>query len=361
MLVEGLAFKSQSLLCLGKIFNDLGRSPVSVVVDGAGELNSKHADLFYANRRTTKDATAAGQQWMNSRVERRHAVINQMTAASLRHAGAVTAFWWFCLQHMVFICNLLLLARDPKTRQALDKTVWEAHFGVRPNLRDYLIAPWGCMCYLVLTPDQRQARGADNAFGIRAIGGIYLGVVCNPRTPYVQHLMTDGKTIFTSPNNIRCVGDAFPFKWQRGRDIQLNLDGPPTDDETTQPASAMHAMPAPRALSAYNVRKRSVSTNFRPSTFLLSKEINAEMPGNIQIMSASACTQGNDRFSGKFRPLLVRKTPIFNVFPLALTIASKNCQMMMRTLHLMIRQISFLRLPHPICPWSSHTTAPAIT
>ena len=125
ILVEGLAFKSQSLLCLGKIFNDLGRSPVSVVVDGAGELNSKHADLFYANRRTTKDATAAGQQWMNSRVERRHAVINQMTAASLRHAGAVTAFCWFCLQHMVFICNLLLLARDPKTRKAWNMTVWE--------------------------------------------------------------------------------------------------------------------------------------------------------------------------------------------------------------------------------------------
>ena len=151
----------------------------------------------------------------------------------------------------------MLLARDPKTRQALDKTVWEAHFGVRPNLRDYLIAPWGCMCYLVLTPDQRQARGADNAFGIRAIGGIYLGVVCNPRTPYVQHLMTDGKTIFTSPNNIRCVGDAFPFKWQRGRDIQLNLDGPPSDDETMQPASAMHAMPAPRALSAQDLVQRA--------------------------------------------------------------------------------------------------------
>ena len=50
MLVEGLAFKSQSLFCLGKIFNDLGHSPVSVVVDGAGELNSKHADLFYAHR-----------------------------------------------------------------------------------------------------------------------------------------------------------------------------------------------------------------------------------------------------------------------------------------------------------------------
>ena len=78
---------------------------------------------------------------MNSRVERRHAVINQMTAASLRHAGAVTTFWWFCLQHTLFICNLLLLARDPKTRKALDMTVWEAYFGVRRNLCDYLIAP----------------------------------------------------------------------------------------------------------------------------------------------------------------------------------------------------------------------------
>ena len=114
------------------------------------------------------------------------------------------------------------------------------------------------MCYLVLTPDQRQARGADNAYiGIRAIGGIYLGVVCSPRTPYVQHLITDGKTFFTSPNNIRCVGDAFPFKGQLGRNIQLNLDSPPPDDEETQPASALHAMPATSALSDQAIVQRA--------------------------------------------------------------------------------------------------------
>ena len=48
------------------------------------------------------------------------------------------------------------------------------------------------MCYLVLTPDQRQPRAADNEFGVRAIGGIYLGTYCDPRTPYVHHLVTDG-------------------------------------------------------------------------------------------------------------------------------------------------------------------------
>ena len=105
------------------------------------------------------------------------------------------------------------------------------------------------MCYLVLTPDQCEVRGADNAFGVRAIGGIYLGVVCNPRTPYLQHLMSDGKTFFSSTNNIRCIGDPFPFRWQRGRDIQLNLDGPPSDNEETLPAFELHAMPATSALS----------------------------------------------------------------------------------------------------------------
>jgi hypothetical protein len=50
--------------------------------------------------------------------------------------------------------------------------VWESHFGERPNITRYLIAPWGCLVYMVLTGEQRRARKLDKSFGVRAIGGI---------------------------------------------------------------------------------------------------------------------------------------------------------------------------------------------
>ena len=233
-LVEGLHFKNQSLLVLGKIYSDLGGAPLKTVVDGAGELStSKVAKLFYAHHNTQKVGTMSGMQWQNGRSERRHGVINNMTSASMAQAGAPSDFWWFCLQHMVLICNLVLVARDPETRKSLKKTVWEAHFGVRPRLQDFLLAPWGCMCYLILTQDQRKSQDQDWAFGARAIGGIYLGAWCNPKSLVFQHLMTDGKTIFATAHNLKCVGDAFPFRWQRGRDVKLKLedDGAESPDD----------------------------------------------------------------------------------------------------------------------------------
>ena len=45
--------------------------------------------------------------------------------------------------------------------------------------------------------------------------------------------MTDGKTIFATAHNLKCVGDAFPFRWQRGRDVKLKLedDGAESPDD----------------------------------------------------------------------------------------------------------------------------------
>ena len=60
-LVEGLHFKNQSLLVLGKIYSDLGGAPLKTVVDGAGELStSKVAKLFYAHHNTQKVGTMSG-------------------------------------------------------------------------------------------------------------------------------------------------------------------------------------------------------------------------------------------------------------------------------------------------------------
>jgi hypothetical protein len=40
-------------------------------------------------------------------------------------------------------------------------TVWEAHFGRKPNLNRNLIGPWSCLAYTVLTEEQRNKRGMN--------------------------------------------------------------------------------------------------------------------------------------------------------------------------------------------------------
>jgi hypothetical protein len=46
---------------------------------------------------------------------------------------------------------------------------------------------------------------------VRAIGGIYLGPEICPKTGVIyHHLMTDGRTIFSTPYNIKVIPDVFP-------------------------------------------------------------------------------------------------------------------------------------------------------
>ena len=104
--------------------------------------------------------------------------------------------------HAVLICNLILPARD-KDGKKLNKTKWENHFGVKPRVQDFLLGPWGCLAYLILTAEQRKARKLCTHFGVRAIGGIYLGTVCNPVTHVYKHLISDGRSMFSTASNRR--------------------------------------------------------------------------------------------------------------------------------------------------------------
>ena len=50
----------------------------------------------------------------------------------------------------------------------------------------------------------------SSSFGVRAIGGVYLGPEICPKTGVFHHLMTDGRTIFSTPHNIKVIPDVFP-------------------------------------------------------------------------------------------------------------------------------------------------------
>ena len=72
---------------------------------------------------------------------------------------------------------------------------------------------------MVLTEKQRKACKLCTHFGVRAIGGIYLGAVCDPVTHVYKHLISDKRSIFSTASNIKIVGDVYPLRLQLGREF----------------------------------------------------------------------------------------------------------------------------------------------
>ena len=230
-LVQGMTFKSQSLFQIAKMFSEVGGPPRAVGIDGAGELDSRVSERFFAHHLVQVDKGVAGEHWKLARAERGHGTLKTMTRCTMTHAGAPREFWYFALKHMALTANLLLRAKHPESREKLDMTLWEAHYGERPDVRKYLPGPWGCLAYVTLSKEARDARKFDKAFGPRAIGGIFIGCHVNPRTNVYHFLIHDGHSIISTTSDLRVVGDCYPFRWQRGRDVTLRL-APPDDEDT---------------------------------------------------------------------------------------------------------------------------------
>ena len=229
-LIQFMSYKSQTLFQIARMFSEAGGAPKSVGIDGAGELTSKNASKFFAHHKVAVDGTVPHEHWLLGSPERGHGVLKPMARCVMAHACAPRAFWSFAIKHMALTANLLLRARDPKTHEKLDKTLWEAHYGEKPDVHRYLVAPWGSLGYITLTKEARDARGFDKTWGPRAIGGVFLGCHVNPRTSICYFMIHDGSNIVSTSSDLRVVPDCFPFRWQRGRDVQLRLT-PPDDDE----------------------------------------------------------------------------------------------------------------------------------
>ena len=215
--VNGVTYRSQLLLALSEMFSTMGGPPREIQIDGEGALNSGIAGRFFKSHNVKVSKNSAGIHYQMGAIERQHRTLKGMVRAMLSHAGAPAAFWFHALVHAVLICNLILPARD-KDGKKINKTKWENHFGVKPKVQDFLLGPWGCLAYLVLTEEQRSARKLCTHFGVRAIGGIYLGTVCDPVTHVYKHLISDGRSIFSTTNNIKIVGDVYPLRLQLGRE-----------------------------------------------------------------------------------------------------------------------------------------------
>ena len=115
--------------------------------------------------------------------------------------------------------------RDPvdgKPGRTLEMTVYEAHYGEKPSFAALAIGPFGCLAFVVLTSEQRQARGFDKSWSPKAIAGMYMGIWHNARKGIFHYLMFDGSRILETTSNIRVIGDCLSTK----QDDATPLDHP---------------------------------------------------------------------------------------------------------------------------------------
>ena len=211
--IIGLTHRAQGLLGMARIFAALGGVPEEIQIDGEGTLNTEPAKAWMSGRGTGRYSkvtlTEAYHHFRNGRIERRWDTWKSHARCMLGQAGLSIRWWWYALKFAVNVSNIIDITTDDAGTEV---TVWEAHFGEKPDLQRILLGPFGCLAYLILSEEQRRAKGISGSFGVRAIAGIYLGPAVCPKTGVFHHLVTDGGTIYASPNNVKIVSDVFPAK-----------------------------------------------------------------------------------------------------------------------------------------------------
>ena len=144
-------------------------------------------------------------------IERRWGKWKAIARCLLEEANIDIPWWYYAMRMAVMITNVTDLARDDEGNE-LPCTAYEAHFGEKPDMKRLILGPFGCAAWLILSEEQRQARGLSSSFGMRALHGVYLGPNLCPRTGIFNHMMTDGKNIFQTPHCMKVVEDLFPCK-----------------------------------------------------------------------------------------------------------------------------------------------------
>ena len=74
--------------------------------------------------------------WLNGFIEKRIAVAHGLRIYMMWRAGLHPGYWYFAVSHAILIMNLMLRART-LSGVTHDITVWEAHYGQRPNVGSF--------------------------------------------------------------------------------------------------------------------------------------------------------------------------------------------------------------------------------
>jgi hypothetical protein len=145
-----------------------------------------------------------------------------MARAMIDRSGFIIDWWFLVLKHTVLITNIILLESvelDSSKPKGIERrrSVWEAHFGEQACLESYLLGPFGCLAFMILTAEQSKARGLSGHFGDRSLQGLYLGCQVDGTSGVFKHLCTDGRNIFATPHAMKVVTDVYPFRVQNPR------------------------------------------------------------------------------------------------------------------------------------------------
>ena len=254
--IVGLAYRSQALLGMARIFSKLGGFPEVIQIDGESTLATGPARDWMTGKGSARNSTVVVcepyNQFRNGRIERMWQSWKSIARCLLGKAKLPMKYWFHAVKYAVTITNMITLVKDEngvvmkiKDDNGIERemTAYEAHFGVKPDLQRTLLGPFGALAYLILTREQRSARSLSGSFGVRAIAGIYLGPQICPRTGVYNHVVTDGRTLFTSPQNVKVIPDVFPGAYageaaaegERFTDddmlTALQEDGPTSQDE----------------------------------------------------------------------------------------------------------------------------------
>jgi hypothetical protein len=145
-----------------------------------------------------------------------------MVWTMIDRAGFSIDWWFLVLKHVVLITNIVLLESvepDSSKAKGIERrlSVWEAHFGDQVCLGSYLLGPFGCLVFMILTDDHRQTRGLSGHFGDRSLQGLYLGCQEDGASGVFNHLFTDDHNIFVTPHAMKVVPDVYPLRVQNPR------------------------------------------------------------------------------------------------------------------------------------------------
>ncbi len=196
---------------LDQIFAECG-NPKEVQIDGEGGLSIDIVSDFFAARGIHVIKTEAYTHFRNGKIERRHQTWKGMCRAMLNRAGMSIAFWWFVMRQTVLISNLILLETQLEGSESESRrSIWETHFGETSHLDSYVLGPFGCLAFLIMTKDQRQVRDLYGHFGNHTLQGLYLGAHVDAASGVFRHLFTDDRTVFSTPHALKVVGDGYPL------------------------------------------------------------------------------------------------------------------------------------------------------
>ena len=125
----GMAYKTQSILGMAKIFSRFGAFPEEVQIDGEGNLNTEQAKNWITGKgqaRTSKlTVTEAYNPFRNARIERKWDTLKRMSRCMLSKAGLSTKYMY---------SQVPLRKRTPKihgSRRA-KKSLWCSRLRVGP-------------------------------------------------------------------------------------------------------------------------------------------------------------------------------------------------------------------------------------